>query len=145
VVDEFTELLHASPDILELLLKVGRVGRALGVHMLLASQRLEEGRMRGLERHLSYRIGMRTFSAAESRLALGVPDAYELPSSPGHAYLKVGSEPLIRFRAAYTSEPWPPQRPDPDFFSSSTVFETVVNRLHGRAYPAHQMWLPNQR
>ncbi len=34
---------------------------------------------------------------------LGVPDAYELPRSPGHGYLKFGTEPLIRFRAAYVS------------------------------------------
>ena len=46
---------------------IGRLGRSLGVHLLLASQRLEEGRLRGLETHLSYRIGLRTFSAMESR------------------------------------------------------------------------------
>ena len=32
--------------------------------------------------HLSYRIGLRTFSAMESRIVLGVPDAYELPRLP---------------------------------------------------------------
>ena len=59
---------------------IGRLGRSLGVHLLLASQRLDEGRLRGLDSHLSYRIGLRTFSAAESRAVLGVPDAYELPA-----------------------------------------------------------------
>ena len=34
-----------------------------GLHLLLASQRLEEGRLRGLESHLSYRVGLRTFCA----------------------------------------------------------------------------------
>ncbi|HEY7814805.1 MAG TPA: type VII secretion protein EccCb, partial [Nakamurella sp.] len=34
---------------------------------------------------------------------LGVPDAYELPRSPGHGYIKAGIEGLIRFRAAYAS------------------------------------------
>jgi S-DNA-T family DNA segregation ATPase FtsK/SpoIIIE len=79
------------------------VGRSLGVHLLLASQRLEEGRLRGLDTHLSYRIGLRTFSSSESRAVLGAPDAYELPRAPGHGYLKSGTEPLIRFRAAYVS------------------------------------------
>ena len=68
-------------------MQIGRVGRSLGVHLLLASQRLEEGRLRGLDTHLSYRIGLRTFSPLESRAVLGVPDAYELPRSPGHGYL----------------------------------------------------------
>src|SRR5205814_4396360 len=67
------------------------------------SQRLEEGRLRGLETHLSYRLGLRTFSSMDSRAVLGVADAYELPRSPGHGYLKAGTEGLIRFKAAYVS------------------------------------------
>ena len=46
------------------------------MHLLLASQRLDEGRLRGLDSHLRYRICLRTFSAAESTSVLGVPDAY---------------------------------------------------------------------
>ncbi|UWZ37210.1 type VII secretion protein EccCa [Dactylosporangium roseum] len=103
VCDEFSELLEAKPDFIDLFLQIGRVGRSLGMHLLLASQRLEEGRLRGLDTHLSYRIGLRTFSSLESRTVLGVPDAYELPRSPGHGYLKSGTEPLARFKAAYVS------------------------------------------
>ncbi|MGW0876559.1 type VII secretion protein EccCa [Streptomyces sp. NPDC002740] len=103
VVDEFSELLSAHRDFMELFVMIGRLGRSLGVHLLLASQRLDEGRMHQLESHLSYRVGLRTFSAMESRGVLGVPDAYELPSQPGAGYLKSGIEPLTRFRAAYVS------------------------------------------
>jgi S-DNA-T family DNA segregation ATPase FtsK/SpoIIIE len=103
VCDEFSELLSAKPDFIDLFVQIGRLGRSLGVHLLLASQRLEEGRLRGLDTHLSYRVGLRTFSALESRAVLGVPDAYELPRSPGHGYLKFGTEPLVRFKAAYVS------------------------------------------
>jgi S-DNA-T family DNA segregation ATPase FtsK/SpoIIIE len=103
VVDEFSELLSAKPDFIDLFVMIGRLGRSLGVHLLLASQRLEEGKLRGLDTHLSYRIGLRTFSALESRVVLGVPDAYELPSAPGNGYLKEGTEALVRFKAAYVS------------------------------------------
>ncbi|WP_432832760.1 type VII secretion protein EccCa [Dactylosporangium sp. CA-092794] len=103
ICDEFSELLSARPDFIEMFLQIGRVGRSLGVHLLLASQRLEEGRLRGLDTHLSYRIGLRTFSAGESRVVLGVTDAYELPRSPGHGYMKYGTEVMTRFRAAYVS------------------------------------------
>ena len=106
ICDEFSELLTAKPDFIDLFVQIGRVGRSLGVHLLLASQRLEEGRLRGLDTHLSYRIGLRTFSALESRAVLGVPDAYELPRAPGHGYLKYGTEPLQRFKAAYVSGPY---------------------------------------
>ncbi len=108
VVDEFSEMLAAKPEFIDLFVAIGRLGRSLGIHLLLASQRLEEGRLRGLESHLSYRIGLRTFSAAESRTVLGVPDAYELPSVPGLGYLKADGE-MVRFKAAYVSGP-PPRR-----------------------------------
>ncbi|WP_419998356.1 type VII secretion protein EccCa [Streptomyces boninensis] len=103
VIDEFSELLTAKPDFVDMFVQIGRIGRSLGVHLLLASQRLEEGRLRGLETYLSYRIGLRTFSVAESRAALGVPDAYHLPSVPGSGYLKFGTDEMIRFKAAYVS------------------------------------------
>ena len=103
MVDEFCELLAAKPEFIDLFVTIGRLGRSLGVHLLLASQRLEEGRLRGLDTHLSYRIGLRTFSAQESRTVLGVPDAYELPSEPGNGYLKDGTSDLTRFKAAYVS------------------------------------------
>ncbi|MGL4745819.1 MAG: type VII secretion protein EccCb, partial [Dermatophilaceae bacterium] len=103
VCDEFSELLTAKPDFIDMFVQIGRVGRSLGVHLLLASQRLDEGRLRGLETHLSYRFGLRTFSASESRSVLGVPDAYELPRAPGHGFLKAGTEGLVRLRTAYVS------------------------------------------
>ncbi|MBE1533332.1 type VII secretion protein EccCa [Actinomadura algeriensis] len=109
VLDEFSELLSAKPDFAELFVMIGRLGRSLGVHLLLASQRLEEGKLRGLDTHLSYRIGLRTFSAMESRVVLGVPDAYELPQAPGNGYLKIGTESMTRFRAAYVSGPYRPE------------------------------------
>lgn len=105
VVDEFSELLGQHPDFADLFVAVGRLGRSLHVHLLLASQRLEEGRLRGLDSHLSYRIGLRTFSAAESRQVLGVPDAHELPPVPGLGFLKTGAEEVVGFRAAYVSGP----------------------------------------
>ncbi|MBP0452907.1 type VII secretion protein EccCa [Kitasatospora sp. RG8] len=106
VVDEFSELLAAHRDFMELFIMIGRLGRSLGVHLLLASQRLDEGRMHALESHLSYRIGLRTFSAMESRGVLGVPDAYQLPSQPGNGFLRSDIATLTRFKAAYVSGPY---------------------------------------
>ncbi|GAA2793016.1 type VII secretion protein EccCa [Crossiella cryophila] len=105
VVDEFSELLAAHRDFMDLFIMIGRLGRSLGVHLLLASQRLDESRIHQLESHLSYRIGLRTFSAMESRGVLGVPDAYQLPADPGNGFLKNGVGALERFKAAYVSGP----------------------------------------
>jgi S-DNA-T family DNA segregation ATPase FtsK/SpoIIIE len=106
VIDEFSELLAQRPEFIDLFVAIGRLGRSLQMHLLLASQRLEEGRLRGLESHLSYRIGLKTFSAGESRAVLGVSDAYELPSVPGSGYLKFDTASMERFKAAYVSGPY---------------------------------------
>ncbi|WP_156753234.1 type VII secretion protein EccCa [Actinokineospora pegani] len=115
VVDEFSEMLSAKPDFIDLFAMIGRLGRSLGVHLLLASQRLDEGRIHKIETHLSYKIGLRTFSAMESRSILGVPDAYELPNSPGNGYLRPDTQTLVRFKGAFSSSPYhtkPRVRPD---------------------------------
>ncbi|GGX33298.1 type VII secretion protein EccCb [Streptomyces noursei] len=147
VVDEFSELLAANPDFIEIFVQIGRIGRSLGVHMLLASQRLEEGRLRGLDSHLSYRIGLRTFSAAESRAAIGMPDAYHLPSTPGAGLLRYGSEAMIRFKGAYVSATHrAPGKDGAAVGHADAPFESVldvlVGRLIGQGPVAHLMWLP---
>jgi S-DNA-T family DNA segregation ATPase FtsK/SpoIIIE len=108
IVDEFGELLSSRPDFIDLFVAIGRVGRSLGMHLLLASQRLEEGRLRGLESHLSYRIALRVFNSIESRTVIGTPDAYLLPPVPGSAYLKIDAEAPRRFRVASVSTPHDP-------------------------------------
>ncbi|MEU6128899.1 type VII secretion protein EccCa [Saccharopolyspora sp. NPDC047091] len=103
VVDEFSEMLSSKPEFVDVFAMIGRLGRSLGVHLLLASQRLDEGRIHKIETHLSYKIGLRTFSAMESRSILGVPDAYELPSGPGNGYLRPDTTTLTRFKGAFVS------------------------------------------
>jgi S-DNA-T family DNA segregation ATPase FtsK/SpoIIIE len=160
VVDEFAELLTHQPNFAELFTMIGRVGRSLGVHLLLASQRLDEGRLRGLESHLSYRICLKTSTAAESRAVLGVADAAELPATPGAAILRTGDGRLIRFQATYLGGPAhdaasTPANPAVRLFTSvpaappkvgdgagPTVLDMIVDRFRGQGTSAHQVWLP---
>ncbi|MFD0801498.1 type VII secretion protein EccCa, partial [Streptomonospora algeriensis] len=103
IIDEFGELLTARPDFIQLFLSIGRIGRSIGVHLLLSSQRIEGGKLRGLETYLSYRLGLRTFSEEESRTVLDTPDAFHLPALPGFGYLKVDTSVYQRFKAGYVS------------------------------------------
>ncbi|MGH3848038.1 MAG: FtsK/SpoIIIE domain-containing protein, partial [Pseudonocardiaceae bacterium] len=142
IVDEFAELLTAKPDFIDLFVSVGRLGRSLGMHLLLSSQRLEEGRLRGLESHIRYRIGLRTFSAQDSRAVLGVQDAYELPSEPGVGYLKVDTTTFTRFKGALISVPYTaPNGREPNTGSDRSVLDVVVSQL-SNAPRVHQVWLP---
>lgn len=108
IADEFAELIANRPDFLELFVTMGRVGRSLGLHLLFATQRIEEGRIRGLEGHLRYRICLRTFSASESSSVLGTSDAYYLPSAPGIGYFKVDTDTYHLFKTALISIPYVP-------------------------------------
>ncbi|MGW2317382.1 type VII secretion protein EccCa [Streptomyces sp. NPDC001680] len=103
VIDEFGELLTTKPDFIDLFLSIGRIGRSIGVHLLLSSQRIEAGQLKGLETYLSYRLGLRTFSADESRAVLETTDAFHLPPLPGFGYLKVDTSTYTRFKAGFVS------------------------------------------
>lgn len=157
VVDEFSELLSQHPDFAELFVAIGRLGRSLGVHLLLASQRLDEGRLRGLDTHLSYRVCLKTFSAAESRAAIGVTDAHELPSTPGAGLLRTADGKLVRFDTEFVSGPVPQRHDDdpvprrftveipvatPDPPAGPTLIDATLRRLSGLGTRAHPVWLP---
>jgi DNA segregation ATPase FtsK/SpoIIIE, S-DNA-T family len=140
VVDEFGELLAARPELLDLFVAIGRVGRSVGMHLLLASQRLDEGRLRGLDSHLRFRICLRTFSAAESTAVLGVPDAYHLPPDPGAAILKVDAAPPVPFTVALVSAAPSAAHPDPGVAGRPDL--EILRRLAATGPPVHQVWLP---
>ncbi|WP_433388589.1 type VII secretion protein EccCa [Micromonospora sp. KLBMP9576] len=172
VVDEFSEMLSSKPAFIDVFAMIGRLGRSLGVHLLLASQRLDDGRIHSIETHLSYRIGLRTFSSMESRSVIGVPDAYELPNAPGHGYLRPDTQTLLRFRGAYCSGPYQPpsqrrrstagagllpfgtvnvspeQPVDPDPQPEEpqekppVLADVLLEALRGDGPAAHQVWLP---
>ncbi|WBB80458.1 type VII secretion protein EccCa [Micromonospora sp. WMMD882] len=127
IVDEFSELLSSKSEFMDLFVSIGRLGRSLGVHLLLASQRLDEGRINRVEGHLSYRLALRTFSSMESRSVIGVGKAYELPPEPGNGYLKVDTTNLVRFKAAYVSGPYQGSRSSggPDDVADQVVAEVV--------------------
>ncbi|MFD5832743.1 type VII secretion protein EccCa [Streptomyces collinus] len=171
VIDEFGELITAKPDFIDLFLSIGRIGRSIGVHLLLSSQRIEGGKLKGLDTYLSYRLGLRTFSADESRTVLDTTDAFHLPPLPGFGYLKVDTSTYERFKAGYVSGTYggpalrdphddePLARPYPAYNtpqetetveepvvtqreSGPTVLSVMVGQLATAAPPVRRIWLP---
>nr|BBH95310.1 type VII secretion protein EccC [Thermogemmatispora argillosa] len=130
IVDEFAELIAQRSDFLDLFVTMGRVGRSLGLHLLFATQRLEEGRIKGLESHLRYRICLRTYSATESRTVLGTADAYYLPSVPGIGYFKVDVETYELFKCALISVPYLPLAEQTSLESKIRIFTANGKLLH---------------
>ncbi|RME61199.1 MAG: hypothetical protein D6790_08185, partial [Caldilineae bacterium] len=104
IIDEYAEMISDAPAFREELESITRVGRSLGVHLLLASQR-PIGVTDQMRANIKYRICLRVEQAETSREMLRRPDAALLPSGlPGRGYLQVGSERLELLQVAYTGE-----------------------------------------
>ena len=112
IADEFSELLAIRADMAKVFEHLGLVGRALWIHVLNASQRVETGKMSGLIAQQSYSIGMKVKDAAQSRAAIGSSRAYEdLKRAPkGSAFLVVDDE-HTRYRSFYVSAPFVEPKP----------------------------------
>ncbi|WP_457180828.1 type VII secretion protein EccCa [Mycobacteroides abscessus] len=116
IIDEFAELLEQHPEYGKIFIRIGRKGRSVGVHLIYASQTLEgTGKTHGLESNVSYRIGLKTVSAADSRALLGTDAAYKLPGSPGHAIVQgVALAEMVQIYSGYTGALYFPAPPEPD-------------------------------
>jgi S-DNA-T family DNA segregation ATPase FtsK/SpoIIIE len=111
VVDEYAELIEESPETLEVLTSLGRLGRSLGIHLLLSSQRLDDGRLRGLDAHLRLRVCLRTLNPSDSISVLGSAVAAKLPAAPGVGWLSRDGV-LTRIRVALAGAPVSPSVED---------------------------------
>jgi DNA segregation ATPase FtsK/SpoIIIE-like protein len=101
--DEFAEMLEAIPDGMARMIRLARLGRSLGMHLVLATQRLGSAVPADLRANLRVRIALRCETPDESAAVIGRPDAAYLVGS-GWAFVQVGqNEVFRRIRVAYVS------------------------------------------
>lgn len=106
VVDEFRVLAEELPDVLDGLVRVATVGRSLGVHLVLATQRPAGAVTPDLRANVNLRIALRVRDRADSLDVLEVPDAASLPEDrPGLALLRTGADPPRRVQVAPAAPP----------------------------------------
>jgi len=130
--------LSARANLTDLLRHAARTGDRLGVHLLLSERRLSEEWFPMLGAYLSFRIALRTASAAESRTLIGAPDAYELPPVPGTGFLwtRDGGLP-VRFQVAE-----PPVQPGTGAAEHPHYWYTIVSKLAAAGPRALPLLLP---
>ncbi|MGN6687038.1 MAG: FtsK/SpoIIIE domain-containing protein [Actinomycetales bacterium] len=91
VVDEFAVLADQRPDLLDRLVDVGRRGRSLGVHLVLASQSVSGVVSGRLLDNVDVVLAMRLTDPAQSRQLVGHDGASRIsPHQPGRAVLAIG-------------------------------------------------------
>lgn len=89
VVDEFAALLHEHPDLGEVFTDIAARGRALGMHLILGTQRAGGVIREALAANCPLRISLRVADAADSRMVIGTGDAAELPGDPSSRGLAI--------------------------------------------------------
>jgi len=107
IIDEFAELVSDYPDFMEGLIAIARVGRSLGVHLILATQSPAGVVNQQIWANAKFRICLRVESRQESSEMLHRPEAANLPRTPGRGYLQVGNNDVFElFQAAYVGGPY---------------------------------------
>lgn len=121
IVDEFSLLLQDHPDMADVFDKLCRIGRALGIFFLFASQTLDVGVVKRIPDNTQYKICLKVASTGTSRMVIGTEEAFHIQSgknSKGVGYFvrAPGAEP-VKFRSCDLPDRYEPPR---------TVQRTVV-------------------
>ena len=105
IIDEFAELKAAHPEFMQELVSAARIGRSLGVHLILATQKPSGQVSDQIWSNSKFRICLKVQDASDSNEVLKSPLAAEI-REPGRGYLQVGNNELFElFQSAYSSAP----------------------------------------
>ena len=107
IIDEFAELKVQQPEMLQDLIRICRIGRSLGLHLILATQRPEGIVDEQMRSNFNFRICLKVAQKQDSLDMVQVPDAGMI-HHPGEFYLRTSSD-LIHGQSAWLSA-----KKDPD-------------------------------
>lgn len=102
IVDEFAELKSEQPEFMKELISTARIGRSLGVHLILATQKPAGVVNDQIWSNSNFRLCLRVQNKEDSNEVLKSPLAAEI-REPGRAYLQVGNnEIFLLFQSGYS-------------------------------------------
>ncbi len=104
VIDELRALVDELPDFVSGLVRLAALGRSLGVHLVLATQRPAGAVTAEVQANVNLRIAFRVRDRADSIDVIDDPGAASLPSDvPGRAMVRGGDGGVLTFQAASLS------------------------------------------
>ena len=102
IIDEFAELKREEPEFMQELISVAQVGRSLGVHLILATQKPSGTVDDNIWSNSKFRLCLRVQDRQDSMDMLHRPDAAFLTQA-GRGYLQVGNDELFElFQSGYS-------------------------------------------
>ena len=99
-VDEFSSISEAAPTFIPGLLSIAQGGRSLGIHLILATQRISE-RVSQFRALINLRIALRVNDRKQSIEVIETVDAARIRSGPGRGYARLGPDVLIPFQTGW--------------------------------------------
>lgn len=107
IVDEFAELKSEQPEFMKELISAARIGRSLGVHLILATQKPAGVVNDQIWSNSKFKLCLKVQNQSDSNEVLKSPLAAEI-REPGRAYLQVGNNEIFQlFQSAYSGAPVP--------------------------------------
>lgn len=102
VVDEFAELKAEQPEFMKELISAARIGRSLGVHLILATQKPAGQVNEQIWSNSRFKLCLKVQTKEDSNEVIKSPLAAEI-KEPGRAYMQVGNNELfVLFQSAYS-------------------------------------------
>lgn len=102
IVDEFAELKAEQPEFMKELISAARIGRSLGVHLILATQKPAGQVNEQIWSNSRFKLCLKVQTKEDSNEVLKSPLAAEI-KEPGRAYLQVGNNEIFElFQSAYS-------------------------------------------
>lgn len=124
IVDEFAELKAEQPEFMKELISAARIGRSLGVHLILATQKPAGQVNEQIWSNSRFKLCLKVQSQEDSNEVIKSPLAAEI-KEPGRAYLQVGNNEIFElFQSAYSGASDKPDESNVKEFKISAITES---------------------
>lgn len=129
IVDEFAELASQQPDFLAGLVSLARIGRSLGMHLILSTQQPSGVVTDQIWANSRFRLSMKFNKTEDSQAVLKRPDAAYIEQR-GRGYLQVGENEVFElFQGPYGGIPY--EEVDPALLARDRELEVIQIALNG--------------
>lgn len=127
IADEFAELKKEQSNFVSELISVARVGRSLGVHLILATQKPSASVDDEIQSNSRFRICLRVQDKQDSMDMIRCPDA-ALITIPGRGYFQVGNNELFEsFQSGWSGATY-----EPNINNETKDDEVCIINLQGK-------------
>ncbi len=133
--DEFAELKQQQPEFMDKLISAARIGRSLGVHLILATQKPSGVVNDQIRSNTKFRVCLRVQERSDSQDMLKRPEAAELTDT-GRFYLQVGyNEYFALGQSAWCGAAYEPQDTVPVQRDDAVEFLDITGQVTAKAKP----------